>query len=80
MSFLENTNNDGFEVTPSDTVDLPKTANAIYVTVTGNVALVTPSGWATTFAIPAGQWFPQKARRILATGTTATGIKAGVGK
>jgi hypothetical protein len=81
MSFLQHTVGDGFAITPSDTVDLPKTANCIYVGGDGDLAIETPSGVNLTFTgLVAGTVFPWKARKVLATGTTATGLIAGVTK
>lgn len=72
-------------VTPSDTNDLPNSAAmALYVGVTGNVTVCcqrTAPGVASqqnvTFtAVPAGTVLPLTCFRVLATGTTATGIVA----
>lgn len=76
-------------VTPSDTKDVtnstgdaaPNYAKALYVGVTGDVAIVAAgdngnsgNGTSVTFkAVPVG-WFPIQVRRIMATGTTATNI------
>jgi hypothetical protein len=76
MSFLQNTASGGFDVTPSDTADLPKTANALFVGGAGDVAIVTTGGDSLTFTVPAGVVLPFKARRVLSTGTTATNIIA----
>lgn len=67
-------------VTPSDTTDLPgAAARALYVGVSGNVALIPRDGEAavTLNGLAAGVWHHVAARRILATGTTATGILIG---
>jgi len=64
-------------VTPSDTVDLAQLSEAIWVGGAGNVALVQSNNKVVTFtSVPAGAWLPLQARRINATGTTATAIVA----
>jgi hypothetical protein len=71
------------EVTPSDTVDLP-TGGAIcigfYVGGAGNVVVVNRDDTTAIFtAVPAGGTRPSDAKRINATGTTATNIVAFLG-
>lgn len=66
-------------VTPHDANDLAIYAKAIYVGVSGDVTLI-PVGAATDTgvlfkSVPIG-WLPVQARRILATGTTASQIVA----
>ncbi len=67
-------------VTPSDSVNLTLgTCRALYIGVGGNVALIPPGPGANavTFQNAAsGSILPVQARRILATGTTASGIIA----
>lgn len=74
-------------VTPSDTKDVtnstgdnaPYYAKALYIGVTGDVVIISPTdngnpGTAILFkAVPVG-WFPVQARRVMATNTTATNI------
>jgi hypothetical protein len=76
-------------VTPSDTKDVtnstgdnaPHYAKALYIGVSGDVAIVAAgdsgnslAGTAVTFkAVPVG-WFPVQVRRVMATNTTATNI------
>lgn len=69
---------DGYAVTPSDTVDLPNgPTNALYVTGAGNVAVnLYDGGTATLTGLAAGQIVEINAARVLATGTTATGVSA----
>jgi hypothetical protein len=66
-------------VTPSDTVNLVDgVSRGLYVGVTGNVAILPPSGVLTTLpGVAAGIWHPVCALRIYATGTTATSIVVG---
>ncbi|MGG7566230.1 spike base protein, RCAP_Rcc01079 family [Rhodovulum sp. DZ06] len=64
-------------VTPSDGADLPGgAARAIFVGGAGDVVLRGPDGVEATFSSGAGQYHPVRAVRVLATGTTATGIVA----
>lgn len=70
-------------VTPSDTVDLSpftqktKLTDGVYVGVAGDVAVVEQNGTAVVFtAVPAGKTLTVQARRINATGTTATNLVA----
>ncbi len=63
-----------FAVTPGDEADLTNWALALYVGGSGDVRLDTWAGETVTFAnVPAGI-LPVRARRVRATGTTATGI------
>jgi len=62
-------------VTPSDSTDVtPTTGKRIYVGGSGNLTMQGSNGTAATFAVTAGQILPITAKRIMATGTTATGI------
>jgi hypothetical protein len=65
-------------VTPSDTVDLSELTDAIWVGGAGDVAAVLQNNAMPVVlaAVPAGSWLPLAARRVNATGTTATGIVA----
>jgi hypothetical protein len=75
MSFLDNTAGSGFSITPDDDNDLAQIANAIYCGGAGDIVLVTPSGAQLTFsAVAAGTVLPFKAKKVLATGTTATNL------
>lgn len=65
------------EVTPSDSVDLSAVAKALWVGSFGDVRLVTHDGATVTFEnVPSGTVLPVSCNRVLATGTTATGIVA----
>lgn len=62
-------------VSPHDTNDLAIFSRAIYIGGAGNLALITVGGDTVTFTnMSAGMIYPIRASRILATGTTATGI------
>lgn len=63
-------------VTPSDTTDLSYTTRAIWCETAGTVA-VQNNGVTQTYTLLPNDWYAIKAQRILATGTTATGIKVG---
>lgn len=64
---------DGFAVTPSDTVDFPRSARALYVGTAGDVALVTLRGNTLTYVDVKGYIF-QGCNRVMSTGTTAANI------
>lgn len=67
--------NDGFVVTPSDTVDFTSMARALYVGGAGNVVAVMASGAVLTFVgVPAGALLPVRCTRVNNTNTTATSI------
>jgi len=68
--------NDIEPVTPSDTVDLTNMAVALYVTVGGAVVFISAAGATRTVTLADNSILPVGARRVLATGTTATGIHA----
>jgi len=63
-------------VTPSDSADLPRVTDGIWVGTGGNLVAVMQNNTTMTFAVPSGGWLPIVARRINATNTTATGIVA----
>lgn len=69
-------------VTPNDSVDLPSFANqlisvGLQVTGAGNVAVqLKGGGTATLTGLAAGQIVDISVSRVLATGTTATGISS----
>lgn len=64
----------GFEITPSDDNDLPTPIRCINVAETGVVVAELIGGDVLPFTVAAGIQFPMRARKILATGTTATGL------
>ena len=60
---------------PADDTALPHMTRALYVAGAGDVAVEMASGAYVTFpAVPAGSVLPCRLLRVLATGTTATGI------
>lgn len=64
-----------FAITPSDDTDLTIGATAIYVGGAGNVKLITSLGQTVTFVgVSAGQILPVRAKRVIATLTTATNL------
>lgn len=74
---LDSPAEDGFAITPDATAPLPHgTCRAIYVGVTGNIALVTSRGSSVTFSnVPVGI-FPVRAAAVRVSGTTATSLIA----
>lgn len=74
MSFLESTADGLFAITPSDSVDLTDPAAALWVTVAGTVKFITMDDDTVTLTLASGIVHPFKAKRVYATGTTATGI------
>lgn len=72
---LESPPSRAFAVTPTDAADLTIPIRGLMVAVGGNVALVTRGGdTATLPGLEPGVQYAVLATRILATGTTATGI------
>lgn len=63
-------------ITPDDSTDLAVPSRALNVLQSGTVQLTTTGGTTATLYIAAGIGFPVRARRVWATGTTATGIVA----
>lgn len=64
-------------VTPSDSTALGLTS-AVYVGATGDLAVVDAVGTSTTLVgLAAGMWHPIRVKKVLSTGTTATGVLAG---
>lgn len=63
----------GFQITPSDSNDLPSIVSGIYVGGTGALRVLTLDGKDVTFAaVPAGTTIPLQVKRVLASGTGAT--------
>jgi len=60
------------EITPSDTTLLDPPADALHISVAGNVKITDPSGYETIVPnVPAGIW-PQTCIKVWSTDTTAT--------
>jgi hypothetical protein len=63
----------GFPITPSDGTDLAETVRAVFVGGSGSLVAVLASGAELTFAgLAGGTVLPIRARRVKATGTSAT--------
>lgn len=62
-------------VTPNNTTDLTSVARALWIGGAGDVAVITAGGDTVTFANVSGV-LPVRVKRVLATGTSATGIVA----
>ena len=66
----------GFDVTPNDANDLAQVTRGFTVATAGDVAVMYADG--TTVVLPARQPgidYAHRVKRVLSTGTTATGIK-----
>jgi hypothetical protein len=63
-------------VTPSDTTDLAEMAMALFVEAGGALRVVTRRGETRTVVVDDQTLLPVAVRRVLATGTTATGVHA----
>lgn len=63
-------------VTPSDTEDLARVTRALNVGVAGTIRVTTIEDTTADIYVVAGAVFPVRAKRIWATGTTATNIVA----
>lgn len=66
----------GFAVTPSDTVNIPEGTRGLYVGASGDVAVILLDDTTSVVftGLAAGIIHPIAAKRVLSTGTTATGI------
>ena len=68
---------DGQAGTPSDSVDLSTLPRAVYVGQAGALALLLAGGQSVVLQnVPAGTLLPVRPQRVLATGTTASGVVA----
>lgn len=63
-------------VTPSNSTDLANVAIGLYVTVAGNVTFHNMDGTSRTITVPDNFYLICSVSRVLATGTTSTGIHA----
>lgn len=67
----------GFVINPNDAADQPDVCRAIYVGGDGDIKVDMLDGQTLTFfGVLAGTLFPIRARRVYATGTTATSLVA----
>ena len=65
--------NDGFNVSPDDTLDLPEVTRAIFLGQGGNLAVRFPTGAEVVLTgLKPGVIYPLRLSRVLATGTTAS--------
>ena len=64
------------EVTPDDAADLAVPSRALHIGGGGDLVALMDGGQTATFKAEAGALLPIRVRRVLATGTTATGIVA----
>jgi len=64
-----------FSITPSDSSELSVVTRALYVGNTGDVSVMLVQGTIAVFArVPTGQVLSIRARKVFATGTTATNL------
>jgi len=63
-----------FAVTPADGSDLANIPRALFIGGAGDIAIRDGAGTDVTYTVPAGTTLLIRAVRVLATGTTATGI------
>lgn len=76
-SNLESPAEGAAEITPDDSTDLTQPSRALYVGTGGDVAVQMIDGTSATFAgVAGGSFLPLRVDRVLATGTTASGIVA----
>jgi hypothetical protein len=67
---------DIFAIVPSDSTDLPHVTKALNAATAGTVRVTTERGTTADLFLAAGLVFPLRVRRVWATGTTATGLRA----
>ena len=66
---------DGFSIVPVDDADLPEMTRAIYVGAFGTLSVTLASGTTITLeSVASGTILPLRARRVLATSTSAAHI------
>lgn len=63
-----------FPITPNDATDMANIPRSIFIGVAGTIVLHDASGTAATYTCPAGYELFGHFRRVLATGTTASGL------
>jgi hypothetical protein len=68
---------DAAAILPDDGADLPEASRAIYIGGTGSLRVRMVSGATADFAaVQGGLVYPFRVARVMATGTTATGLVA----
>lgn len=65
---------DGFAITPNDGADLATETRQIVIGGAGTLTVIMKSGASVLFTCIAGQTLNIKATRVMATGTSATGL------
>ncbi|TNF19041.1 MAG: hypothetical protein EP318_16385 [Rhodobacteraceae bacterium] len=66
----------GFDITPDDAADLASVTRALMVSAAGDLAVTFRDGSSVTLpGLAPGVIYPLRVRRVLATGSTATGVK-----
>lgn len=66
---------DGSMIVPSDATDLAHVTRALYVGSGGEIAAQLASGSVVTLsAVPGGALLPLRVRRVMSTGTSASGL------
>lgn len=66
----------GFDIAPDDGADLAQMTRGVMVATAGDMAVILKNGDAITLpGLTPGVIYPIRIARVLATGTTATGIK-----
>jgi hypothetical protein len=65
-----------FAITPSNTTDLSVVTSALYVGFTGNISVICSGDteFVTFFNVPGGSFLPLHVKRVVSSGTTASGI------
>lgn len=63
-------------ITPSDTMDLPEVGIGLYVETGGAVSIVTPAGQHRTLNVADFSILPVGIVKVMASGTTASGLHA----
>ena len=67
--------NNAFSITPSDVADLPFVTRAVYFGGSGDLRILTAAGEDVTFLfVPQGVILPVRAKKVFASGTTATSL------
>lgn len=71
---LDSPGEEHFDITPSDTVDMEIRPRSIYIGVGGSLTLRSKKGVDVTYQPGDDSYILFKAVRVMATGTTATGL------